>query len=105
MPRASQIGSLGLTSETTPTSAAIITGASGETRKMTFLTSGSWTYGVHQHAPAALVDEVTNGQWGSFREWAYGDAILNEKTVSHPTRTIADVAFSIDATGFDDDGM
>lgn len=29
----------------------------------------------------------------------------NSKTVSHPTRTIADVAFSIDVTGFDDDGM
>lgn len=57
MPRASQIGSLGLTSETTPTSAVIIAGAFGETRKMAFLTSGSRTYGVYQHAPAVLVDE------------------------------------------------
>lgn len=29
----------------------------------------------------------------------------NSKTVSHPTHTIIDVAFSIDVTGFDDDGM
>ena len=29
----------------------------------------------------------------------------NSKTVSHPTHTIVDVAFSIDAIGFDNDGM
>lgn len=29
----------------------------------------------------------------------------NSKTVSHPTHTITDVAFSIDVTGFDNDGM
>ena len=27
------------------------------------------------------------------------------KIVSHPTHTIVDMAFSIDVTGFDDDGM
>lgn len=29
----------------------------------------------------------------------------NSETVSHPTHTIVDMAFSIDVTGFDDDGM
>ena len=66
------MGSLGLTSETTPTSVVIIAGAYGETRKMTLLTFSSWTHGVCQHAPAGfdrrghewLVEGFVNGLTG-----------------------------------------